>query len=108
MNTTGTPPPPANPLLTVVATMRACPGQEEAMREVLQSLVEPTRTHHGMVEYGLYRGTEDDGLFCFYEAWADDAALDAHLATPPLLALGGQLEGILDGEIVIHRLHRIA
>lgn len=96
------------PGLTVVATMRALPGREEAMREVLESLVEPTRTHDGVVEYLLHRGSRDPGMFCFYERWTDDAALDAHLETPPLLALGGRLDGLLDGEITIHRLHRIA
>jgi quinol monooxygenase YgiN len=99
---------PEQPPLTVVATMHAMPGREEEMREVLETLVAPTWTHEGVIEYELHRGTEDPGLFCFYENWRDEGALDAHLATPPLRALGGRLEGLLDGDIVIRRLHRIA
>lgn len=95
-------------LLTVMASMRALPGQEEKMRAALEALVEPTQGDRGMVSYNLHRGVHDPGLFCFYENWTSEEALDEHLEAPHLANLMTELDGILDGEIVIHRVARIA
>ncbi|CAN5612643.1 putative quinol monooxygenase [soil metagenome] len=95
-------------LLTVMASMRALPGQEEVLRQALEALVEPTRGDRGMVSYNLHRGVHDPGLFCFYENWTSEEALEEHLAAPHLANLVSDLDGVIDGEIVIHRVARIA
>jgi len=76
----------------VVATVKAKPGQEEAVKESLLSLVEPTRKEPGCICYNLHQAKDDKTQFMFYEQWASKAALDAHGKTPHLSALGEKLK----------------
>ncbi len=76
----------ADPLLTVFAEIRANPGKEEAVREVLKGLVEPTRKEEGCVQYVLHVDNDDPGHFVFYENWTSMAHLQAHIATPHMQA----------------------
>ena len=95
-------------LLTVIASMRAKPGQEQALREALEALIAPTALEDGYVNYDLHQGAEDPAVFFFYENWESAAALDAHLATPHLVDFIGRMDDLLDGALQISRLHRIA
>lgn len=83
-------------LLTVIAHMRAKPGQEEALREGLQSLIEPTQAEEGYVNYDLHESVEEPGLFYLYENWESAGHLDAHLETPHLVDFAGRIEALLD------------
>lgn len=73
-------------LLSVLGQLKARPGKEEALRKVLLSLVEPTRAEDGCVQYDLHVHTSDPGRFVFYENWNSREHLDAHLASPHLIA----------------------
>lgn len=95
-------------LLSVVATMRAQPGKEQELRELLESLISPTRAEDDNVTYALHQGAQDPAVFIFYENWASQAALDAHLGTPHLQAALPRIPELLDGDLVITPLHRIA
>ena len=96
-------------LLTVIAYMRAKPGQEERLRTALQSLVEPTSQEEGYVNYDLHETVEQPGTFFFYENWESGEHLDAHLQTPHLVEFAGRLEELLDEQgLTINRLRRIA
>ena len=95
-------------LLTVVATMRAKPGKEEELQEVLEALIAPTRAEADCVTYALHRGAKDPAVFIFVEHWTDQAALDAHLGTPHLQAALPRIPELLDGELVITPLNRVA
>jgi quinol monooxygenase YgiN len=95
-------------LLTVVATMRAKAGKEQELRELLESLIPPTRAEADCVTYALHQGAQDPSVFIFYENWTDQAALDAHLGTPHLQAALPRIPELLDGDLVITPLHRIA
>jgi quinol monooxygenase YgiN len=70
--------------LTVVAQMKAKPGQEAAVRKELLSLIEPSRKDAGCLNYDLHESTENPALFMFHENWTSKAHLDAHLAKPEL------------------------
>jgi quinol monooxygenase YgiN len=94
-------------LLTVVATMRAKPGKEVALRELLESLVEPTRAEDGCHTYALHQGATDAAVFVFYENWTSQDHLDAHLGSSHVQAALGRLEELVDGELVITPLRRI-
>lgn len=95
-------------LLTVVATMRAREGKEQELRNLLESVIEPTLAEDGCVFYALHQGAQDPRTFVFIENWTNPAALDAHLATPHLQAALPLLPDLLDGELVITPLARIA
>ena len=95
-------------LLTAVATMRAKPGKEAELRALLESLVEPTRAEDGCTTYALHQGVADPALFVFFENWTSQAHLDAHLGTPHLQAALGRIPELLDGELTILPLQRLA
>lgn len=95
-------------LLSVVATMRAKPGKEQELRKLLEGLVEPTRAESTNHTYALHQGSKDPAVFVFYENWDSQDALDAHLAEPHLQAALPHIPELLDGELVITPLHRIA
>jgi quinol monooxygenase YgiN len=69
-----------NVILNVIMT--AAPGCEEALFGHLSALVEPTRAEPGCLTYELHRDPDNAAKFFFYERFASQEALDAHLATP--------------------------
>jgi quinol monooxygenase YgiN len=85
--------------LTLVARMRAKPGQEARLRAELQRLVAPTHAEAGCLSYDLHISQSDPALFLFYETWRSQADLDAHFETPHLKALVKILPEMLDGEM---------
>jgi quinol monooxygenase YgiN len=95
-------------LLTVVASMKAKPGKEAELREALENLVAPSRSDDGNVNYDLHQGANDSSVFYLYEKWRSAEQLDAHLQTPPLTAFVERTGELLDGELHIQRLKRIA
>ena len=95
-------------LLTVIASMRARSGKEQELREALEALIEPTKQEAGYVNYDLHQGVEDPAVFYFYENWESAEALDAHLNTPHLQQFASRLDELLDGELRLERLRRVA
>jgi quinol monooxygenase YgiN len=95
-------------LLSVVATMRAQPGKEAELRALLESLIETTLHEDGCTTYALHQGTQDPGLFVFYENWSSQAHLDAHLNAPHLQEALPKFPELLDGQLTIMPLNRIA
>ena len=76
----------------LVASVKAKPGQEEAVKEILLALVEPTRKESGCLCYNLHQSKTDKTEFMFYEQWASKEALTAHSNTPALKSLGEKLK----------------
>jgi quinol monooxygenase YgiN len=79
--------------IILTAMVKAKPGQEEAVKEVLMALVAPTRKESGCLGYNLHQSKSDKCQFMFYEQWASKAAFDAHGKMPYMKALGGKLKG---------------
>ena len=67
--------------IKVVAHVTARPDTIDATRELLISLILPTRIEEGCVTYQLYQNEADPTDFTFIEEWTSDEHLDAHLAT---------------------------
>ncbi|MFD7733129.1 putative quinol monooxygenase [Kitasatospora phosalacinea] len=57
-------------------------GHREQLRELLASLVEPSRSHAGSLVYRLHE--QQDGRFFLYELWASRAELALHHGTAVL------------------------
>ena len=81
--------------ISVVAVITAKPGSEDAVREALKGLVEPTRDEPGCIAYDLSESTVAAGTFITVEEWDGPADLDAHMQTPhiqsALAVLGSEL-----------------
>ena len=78
--------PPGSAPLTIVAQLKAKPGKEKELQQVLQALVEPTRREQGLINYDMHVSNEDPGLFLFYENWRTKEEWDRHMKTPHLEA----------------------
>ena len=90
----------------LTAMVKAKPGQEEAVKKALLSLVEPTRKEPGCLCYNLHQSKADPTQFMFYEQWASKDDLAAHGKTPHMKALGGKLKDKTDkgGGAVLYEL----
>lgn len=79
----------------VVAVIIAKPGSEEAVRDAMRGLVNPTREESGCIAYSLSESTAAPGTFITVEEWNNPADLDSHMQTPhiqsALSVLGNEL-----------------
>ncbi|EKM99589.1 MULTISPECIES: putative quinol monooxygenase [Acidocella] len=75
-----------NKIVYVFATLTAAPGRGTELRLTLEELVTATRQEPGNVTYTLHEATDAPGTFIVYEAYADQAAVDAHMASAHLKA----------------------
>ena len=82
----------------IVAEMKAQPGKVEQVATVLETLLAPSRAEPGCISYRFFYSHDDSERIMFYEEWQDMAAIEFHFATEHFEALGGQLDGLLDGE----------
>ena len=73
--------------VTIVAKIKAKAGLQDQVKDVLLSLIGPTRSEKGCITYCLHQDCDDDSVFMFYENWASKEALEEHLQTPHLQAL---------------------
>ncbi len=95
-------------LVTVIAHMRARPGKEPDLRNALEALIEPTRQEEGYVNYDLHQGIEDSSLFYLYENWESVDTHETHMHTPHLEDFASSLDDLIEGELTVQRLRRIA
>jgi len=87
--------------LTVIAHIRAKPGMEMRVRDLLLELVGPTRIEQGCINYDLHQSLEHPGEFVFYENWTTEADLDRHAKSAHIQAFRKLAPEILDGPAVI-------
>jgi quinol monooxygenase YgiN len=87
--------------LTIIARVRAKPGQEARLLQELKRLLAPTRAEAGCLNYDLHQSQSDRGLFVLYENWTSQAALDAHFETPYLKAMFRLVPELVEGPLDI-------
>jgi quinol monooxygenase YgiN len=95
-------------LVTVIAHMRAKPGKEQDLRTALEALIEPTQQETGYVNYDLHQGIEDSSLFYLYENWESVDTHEVHMNRPHLAEFASRLGDLVEGELTVQRLRRIA
>lgn len=71
-------------MYTVIVTLDAKPGMEDAARQSLLDLVPPTRQEAGCIDYHLHECNGQPGRFVLYENWASEAAWEEHMQMPYL------------------------
>ena len=82
--------------LTVIASLKAKPGQEAALFAALNALVAPTRAEKGCILYEMHRSHENPGWFIFNELWESRAIWDAHMSSPHLVAFSAKQDALVD------------
>lgn len=80
-----------------MARLTAKPGQEDAVRRMSVSLVEPSRAEPGNLSYGTYNDALDERNWVVIEEWESRAAFEAHLESPHMRAAFEVGASLLDG-----------
>lgn len=89
--------------LRVIATLRAQPGKEAELRDVLAALIHPTREEDGCIAYQMLENRDDPAEFTFVEEWEDGAALDAHFEAAHMQAAAEIMPHLLAEELDLRR-----
>ncbi|MBK9614219.1 MAG: antibiotic biosynthesis monooxygenase [Uliginosibacterium sp.] len=74
-------------MTVITAVLEAHPGREAELETELRKLVAQVAQEPGALEYTLHRAPDHASRFYFYERYRDQAAVDAHWATPLLQTL---------------------
>jgi quinol monooxygenase YgiN len=72
--------------IIIAGTVRVPPQNLDAFRPHMQAMLAASRAEAGCLDYSYAVDVEDPGLIRVFEAWADQAAIDFHFATPHLAA----------------------
>ncbi len=83
--------------IDVVAHIQAGSGNEQLVREVLESYVAPTRLEEGCLRYDLFVDLNDPTRFTFIEEWTSSEALQKHSQSEHIIAGRALLDGKLGG-----------
>ncbi len=84
----------------VFAQLKAKAGKEQAMREVLLTLVKASRSEDGVDFYELFE-TTDGGEFLFNEQYASREDFEAHKSSDHFKAAGAAIQPLKEGELII-------
>lgn len=69
-------------MVHIMARIVARPDAAEALKKLLQALVEPSRNEPGCVAYTLFQRRDMTHEFQTVEQWRTQADADAHMLTP--------------------------
>ena len=72
--------------LIIAGTVRVPADRLDAFRPHMLAMLEASRAEDGCITYSYAEDVAEPGLIRVFEAWRDQAALDAHFAAPHLAA----------------------
>lgn len=76
----------------VVVTLEAKMGQELALKQLLTSVVEPSRNEVTCLEYRLHQDLGCPGRFILYENWVSREAHQQQFQKPYIIALAEKID----------------
>ena len=97
-----------HPPLVSLAILKAKPGQRQALKTGLLSLIEPTRAEPGNLDYVLFERQDEPGTFYMREAFKDQAALDAHFAMPYFQRFAATADDLLEEPLQLIFLEQVS
>ena len=68
--------------IVIAGTVRIPSENLAAFRPHMQAMLDASRAEDGCLEYSYAQDVLDPGLIRVFEAWRDQAALDAHFQAP--------------------------
>lgn len=72
--------------ILIAGTVRVPPENVEAFRPHMEAMLTASRTEDGCLAYSYAVDVQDPGLIRVFEAWRDQAAIDAHFQTAHMAA----------------------
>jgi quinol monooxygenase YgiN len=95
-------------MTVITAAVKALEGQEEQLRQRLETMVDVVRSSEpDCLEYTLHRGADDKTQFFFYEKYRSPEAFDLHTSTPHFKQLVADIEPLLAAPIDVQVLEII-
>ncbi|MFC6520226.1 putative quinol monooxygenase [Undibacterium arcticum] len=95
-------------MIKIMARISSRADSASALGKILRDLVDPTRREPGCVSYDLFQNNDDPLEFVTIEHWTDQAAADAHLTAPHVVAAIANAGDLLAQPPAIHRYTRIS
>jgi quinol monooxygenase YgiN len=92
--------------IDVIAHIHAKPGQEAALREILQGNIAPTLAEEGCLRYDLFVDIDDPGKFTFIEEWASLEALEKHGQSAHITSGRARMKSLLREAAWVQKLTR--
>ena len=89
--------------LQVIARVVARPDTVDAVKQILVSMLEPTRAEPGCLVYELLQCQDDPTDFTFVEEWTDSAALERHAASPHIAGVQAELRALVAVPTVVRK-----
>ena len=80
-------------MLVVAGEIRIDPSKRSEADTAFAKMQEETLKEPGCLAYQAYSDRADDGVIFMFEKWKDQAALDAHFASPHMAEFGAALGG---------------
>ena len=72
--------------LIIAGTVRVPPGNLAGLKPHMEAMLNASRAEDGCLEYSYAEDVAEPGLVRVFEAWRDQAALDAHFKTEHMAA----------------------
>jgi quinol monooxygenase YgiN len=90
--------------LIVAGTVRVPPGNMEALRPHMVTMIAATRAEDGCETYGFAEDVADPGLIHVFEVWRDQDALGEHARSAHMVAwrAAGASLGVSDRRIAAY------
>ena len=73
-------------MLVIAGTVRIPPENLARFKPHMLAMLTASRAEDGCIEYSYAEDVAEPGLIRVFEAWRDQAALDAHFQTPHMAA----------------------
>ena len=73
-------------MLIVAGTVRIPPENVQGLRPHMRTMLAASQAEDGCLDYNYAEDMTEPGLIHVFERWRDQAALDAHFATPHMAA----------------------
>ena len=90
-------------MIVVRAQARVKPEAREQAVAAARNMRDASRAEPGCQEYNFWFAFDDENELLVFEVWDDQAALDAHFATPHLAEFAQAIPTFVDGTPAITR-----
>lgn len=96
-----------DPIVHVVARLVPRPGKAAELAGAFREVLAEVRAEPGCLLYDAHESRDTPGVIVMVEAWADQAALDAHGRAPALTRLAARFDALLAEPPSVERLQRL-
>lgn len=82
--------------IVLYAEFRAVPSQADHVHALIHGLAESVRAEPGNIEFSVFVEKEDPHSYFVFEIYRDQAAFDAHLASPWTAAFNDRIAPLIE------------